>query len=265
MVGLDLASEASSGAAFSWDEGAWAWPHGHGRHATPRRHVVVVDFGVKRNILRSLVTIGARVSVVAARSSAGEILALKPDGVVLSNGPGDPAATAEHAAPMIRRLVESGVPVFGICLGHQLLALAMGGRTEKMEQGHHGANHPVKDLATGQVDIVSMNHGFTVARDSLPAGVVRTYVSLFDGTNAGAWRSKADRCSPVQHHPEASPRAYGSPALVCPLRRDDGAGKRQDNIALGSILKGRSGLRAETASRFPWARASRALPRPPDR
>ncbi|HEY1415026.1 MAG TPA: glutamine-hydrolyzing carbamoyl-phosphate synthase small subunit [Caulobacteraceae bacterium] len=203
LVGLDLAKDASAEKPFEWDEGVWSWPHGHGA-GEGKRHVVVVDYGVKRNILRSLVSIGARVSVAPANASAEEILARKPDGIVLSNGPGDPSATAEYAAPVIRKLVESGVPVFGICLGHQMLALALGARTEKMAQGHHGANHPVQDLATGQVEIVSMNHGFTVARDSLPANLKETHVSLFDGTNAGLAIDGRPVFS-VQHHPEASP------------------------------------------------------------
>jgi len=205
LVGLDLAKDASAEKPFDWAEGGWSWPQGFGHgEGDDRRHVVVVDYGVKRNILRSLVSIGARVSVAPATASAHEILARKPDGVVLSNGPGDPAATAEYAAPVIRGLIESGVPVFGICLGHQLLALALGATTQKMDQGHHGANHPVKDLATSQVEIVSMNHGFTVARESLPAGLSETHVSLFDGSNAGLILDGKPVFS-VQHHPEASP------------------------------------------------------------
>jgi carbamoyl-phosphate synthase small subunit len=163
-----------------------------------------MDFGVKRNILRALASQGAKVTVVPATTSAEDILARKPDGVMLSNGPGDPAATGQYAVPEIRKLVESGIPLFGICLGHQMLALALGARTEKMEQGHHGANHPVKDLITGKVEIVSMNHGFTVSRESLPEGVEETHVSLFDGTNAGIALSGRPVFS-VQHHPEASP------------------------------------------------------------
>ena len=204
LEGLDLAKDASSETPFSWEEGGWRWPHGHGAAAGGGRHVVVIDYGVKRNILRSLVSIGARVTVAPAGATAKEILAQSPDGIVLSNGPGDPAATAEYAAPVIRDLVASGVPVFGICLGHQLLALAMGAKTQKMDQGHHGANHPVKELATGQVEIVSMNHGFTVERESLPARLAETHVSLFDGTNAGLILEGKPVFS-VQHHPEASP------------------------------------------------------------
>lgn len=204
LEGLDLAKDASSLQSLDWDEGAWSWPDGHASAAKGARHVVVVDYGVKRNILRSLVSIGARVTVVPATESAAQILARKPDGVVLSNGPGDPAATAAYAAPVIRDLIAARVPLFGICLGHQLLALAMGAKTIKMDQGHHGANHPVKDLATGQVEIVSMNHGFTVAREGLPGGLIETHVSLFDGSNAGLAIADSPVFS-VQHHPEASP------------------------------------------------------------
>ena len=205
LVGQDLASAATCTQSFEFTEGLWSWPEGYAAASpSPKFHVVVVDYGVKRNILRSLNAIGARVSVVPATTSAEDILARKPDGVLLSNGPGDPAATAKYAAPEIEALVKSGTPVFGICLGHQMLALALGARTVKMEQGHHGANHPVKDLQTGKVEIVSMNHGFTVDRDSLPTGVIETHVSLFDGTNAGIALSGA-KVFGVQHHPEASP------------------------------------------------------------
>jgi carbamoyl-phosphate synthase small subunit len=205
LVGLDLAKDASCLQPFVWEEGLWSWEDGYARPgAKPKYEVVVVDYGVKRNILRALTSVGARATVVPASTSAEDILARKPDGVLLSNGPGDPAATGEYAVPEIRKLVESGKPVFGICLGHQMLSLALGARTVKMDQGHHGANHPVKDLTTGKVEIVSMNHGFTVDRDSLPEPVVETHVSLFDGTNAGiALRDKP--VFSVQHHPEASP------------------------------------------------------------
>jgi carbamoyl-phosphate synthase small subunit len=205
LVGLDLAKDASCLQPFVWDEGLWSWPEGYaGPDKSPTYEVVVVDYGVKRNILRALASIGARATVVPATASAAEILARKPDGVLLSNGPGDPAATGEYAVPEIRKLAESGVPLFGICLGHQMLALALGAQTVKMEQGHHGANHPVKDLTTGKVEIVSMNHGFTVERESLPAAVQETHVSLFDGTNAGLAVEGRPIFS-VQHHPEASP------------------------------------------------------------
>ena len=205
LEGLDLAKDASCLQPFVFDEGLWEWGQGYGKPGdAPKYEVVVVDFGVKRNILRALTSVGARATVVPATTSAEEVLARKPDGVLLSNGPGDPAATGEYAVPEIRKLVESGVPLFGICLGHQMLSLALGARTVKMEQGHHGANHPVKDLTTGKVEIVSMNHGFTVDRDSLPAPVVETHVSLFDGTNAGIALKDRPVFS-VQHHPEASP------------------------------------------------------------
>ncbi len=204
LVGLDLAKDATCRQAFTWEEGLYSWPEGYARPAQDRHHVVVMDFGVKRNILRALASLGAKVTVVPATTSAEDILARRPDGVMLSNGPGDPAATGQYAVPEIRKLVESGIPLFGICLGHQMLALALGARTEKMEQGHHGANHPVKDLTTGKVEIVSMNHGFTVSRESLPVGVEETHVSLFDGTNAGIALAGRPVFS-VQHHPEASP------------------------------------------------------------
>jgi carbamoyl-phosphate synthase small subunit len=205
LVGLDLAKDASCLQPFVYGEGLWTWGEGYDKPAeTPKYEVVVVDYGVKRNILRALTSVGARATVVPASTTAEEILARKPDGVLLSNGPGDPAATGEYAVPEIRKLVESGTPLFGICLGHQMLSLALGAKTVKMEQGHHGANHPVKDLTTGKVEIVSMNHGFTVDRDSLPEPVVETHVSLFDGTNAGI-ALKDKPVFSVQHHPEASP------------------------------------------------------------
>ena len=202
--GADLAKDASCRQAFEWTEGPWSWPGGYAKAAEARYHVVVVDYGVKRNILRSLVGIGARVTVVPGQTSADDILARKPDGVMLSNGPGDPAATAVWAAAEIRALAASGTPLLGICLGHQLLALALGAKTIKMDQGHHGANHPVKDLTTGKVEIVSMNHGFTVNREGLPPDLVETHVSLFDGSNAGLALNDRPVFS-VQHHPEASP------------------------------------------------------------
>ena len=205
LVGLDLAKEATCLQPFTFDEGLWSWPEGYARpRPEPKFEVVVLDYGIKRNILRALTSIGARATVLPASTTAEEVLARNPDGIMLSNGPGDPAATGEYAVPEIRKLVDSGKPVFGICLGHQMLALALGAKTAKMDQGHHGANHPVKDLTTGKVEIVSMNHGFTVDRDSLPEPVQETHVSLFDGSNAGIALKDRPVFS-VQHHPEASP------------------------------------------------------------
>jgi len=182
----------------------WAWPDGFSELENPEFHVVAIDYGLKRNILRCLANAGARVTVVPAATSAEDILARNPDGVFLSNGPGDPSATAEYAVPEIRKLAESGVPLFGICLGHQLLALALGAKTVKMHQGHHGANHPVKDHTTSKVEIVSMNHGFAVDGNSLPEVVEETHVSLFDDSNCGL-RLAGKPVFSVQHHPEASP------------------------------------------------------------
>ncbi|HAK62035.1 MAG TPA: carbamoyl phosphate synthase small subunit [Alphaproteobacteria bacterium] len=204
LEGMDLAIRVSGNQTATWDETLWQWDKGYGRQNQPRFHVVAVDFGAKRNILRCLASTGCRITLVHAKTTAEEILDLQPDGVFLSNGPGDPAATGEYAVPMIRKLVNSGKPVFGICLGHQMLALALGARTGKMLQGHHGANHPVKDLTTGKVEITSMNHGFTVLRDTLPKDVAETHISLFDGTNCGiALRDRP--VFSVQFHPEASP------------------------------------------------------------
>jgi carbamoyl-phosphate synthase small subunit len=205
LVGLDLAPDVTTAQTHEARATRWEWPDGYGELAEPRFTVVVLDYGVKQNILRCLASVGARCLVLPASATADEVLAHKPDGVVLSNGPGDPAATAAAGAgATIRGVVESGTPVLGICLGHQMLALALGAKTLKMPQGHHGANHPVKDLATGKVEIVSMNHGFAVDRDSLPAGVVETHVSLFDGTNCGIAVTGKPVFS-VQHHPEANP------------------------------------------------------------
>jgi carbamoyl-phosphate synthase small subunit len=204
MEGLDLAREVTAGQSYSWDETQWSWGEGYGREDSPQFHIVAIDYGLKRNILRCLATQGCKVTVLPASATADDVLARKPDGVFLSNGPGDPAAMSSYAVPAIKGIVNSGVPVFGICLGHQLLALALGAKTHKMHQGHHGANHPVKDFTTGKVEITSMNHGFAVDRDSLPASVEETHVSLFDGSNCGI-RVKDRPIFSVQYHPEASP------------------------------------------------------------
>jgi carbamoyl-phosphate synthase small subunit len=204
LVDLDLAKEVTSGQSSVWTETDWHWGEGFGEQKAPSFHVVAVDYGVKRNILRLIAGLGARVTVVPATSTADDVLALKPDGIFLSNGPGDPAATGVYSVPMIQALLKTGIPMFGICLGHQMLALAVGAKTTKMHQGHHGANHPVKDFTTGKVEIVSMNHGFAVDSDTLPEGVEETHVSLFDGSNCGIAITGKPVFS-VQHHPEASP------------------------------------------------------------
>jgi len=202
--GMDLVPMVTCGQRFTWDETPWAWDKGYGRQENPEFHVVAIDYGIKRNILRLLAETGCKVTVVPATTSAEEILALKPDGVFLSNGPGDPAETGKYAVPVIRAMIDRSVPTFGICLGHQMLGLALGGRTVKMHQGHHGANHPVKDLTTGKVEITSMNHGFAVDKESLPKNVEQTHVSLFDGSNCGL-ALKDKPVFSVQYHPEASP------------------------------------------------------------
>ncbi|NHT76457.1 glutamine-hydrolyzing carbamoyl-phosphate synthase small subunit [Rhizobiaceae bacterium CRRU44] len=206
LEGLDLAKVATSGQSSVWSEKPWVWNEETATLTADaaKYHVVCIDYGVKRNILRLFTGLDCKVTVVPATTSKDDVLALNPDGVFLSNGPGDPAATGEYAVPVIRELIETDIPVFGICLGHQMLGLALGGKTEKMHQGHHGANHPVKDHTTGKVEIVSMNHGFAVDSASLPAGVEETHVSLFDGTNCGL-RLSGKPVFSVQHHPEASP------------------------------------------------------------
>ncbi len=204
MSGLDLVPAVTTAQRVSWDETSWVLGKGYGKRADVKRRVVAIDYGVKRNILRLLADRDCDVVVLPATASAADVLALDPDGIFLSNGPGDPAATAEYAVPVIRDLLESRVPLFGICFGHQLLGLAAGGRTIKMTQGHHGANHPVKDVTTSKVEIVSMNHGFAVDRESLPENVRETHVSLFDGSNCGIALTDRPAFS-VQHHPEASP------------------------------------------------------------
>jgi carbamoyl-phosphate synthase small subunit len=206
LEGLDLAKEATSGQSSRWSEKPWVWNEGYSElaEADARYHVVCLDYGVKRNILRLFAGLDCKVTVMPATTSTEEVLAQKPDGIFLSNGPGDPAATGTYAVPVIKDLLGTDIPLFGICLGHQMLGLALGGKTAKMHQGHHGANHPVKDHTTGKVEIVSMNHGFAVDSKSLPQGVEETHISLFDGTNCGL-RVSGKPVFSVQHHPEASP------------------------------------------------------------
>jgi carbamoyl-phosphate synthase small subunit len=204
LEGMDLAREVSCRQTYEWDETLWAWPGGTGRQAAPRHHVVAVDYGAKRNILRCLAAAGCRVTVVPASATAEDILRHRPDGVFLSNGPGDQAATAEYAVPTLRGVLDSGLPLFGICLGHQLLALTLGAKTYKLARGHRGANQPVKELATGKVEITSQNHGFAVDAATLPASVRVTHTSLFDGSNEGFACTDRPVFS-VQYHPEASP------------------------------------------------------------
>ena len=204
IEGADLAAVVSCPAPYSWSETTWRWGEGHGAVDNPEFKVVAIDYGAKRNIMRCLADVGCDITIVPADTPADEIIRLGPDGVFLSNGPGDPAATGEYAVPVIREILKTDIPVFGICLGHQMLALALGARTEKMAQGHHGANHPVKDLTTGKVEITSMNHGFTVARDTFPEDLEETHISLFDGTNCGL-SVKGRPVFSVQYHPEASP------------------------------------------------------------
>ena len=201
--GMDLVPAVGATQRYDWDETSWTLESGYGRRLETRFHVVAVDYGVKRNILRLLNDCGCSVTVVPATATAEEILALRPDGVFLSNGPGDPAATGEYAVPVIRALIDKK-PVFGICLGHQMLGLAVGAKTKKMHQGHHGANHPVKDETTGKVEITSMNHGFAVDKATLPAHAKQTHVSLFDGSNCGI-ELEGKPVFSVQYHPEASP------------------------------------------------------------
>ncbi|HEY0122623.1 MAG TPA: glutamine-hydrolyzing carbamoyl-phosphate synthase small subunit [Rhizobium sp.] len=206
LEGLDLAKVATSGQSSQWSQTPWIWNEGYGelKAGDAKYHIVCLDYGVKRNILRLFAGLDCKVTVLPATASTDDVLALKPDGIFLSNGPGDPAATGEYAVPVIQDLLKTDIPLFGICLGHQMLGLALGAKTAKMHQGHHGANHPVKDHTTGKVEIVSMNHGFAVDSNSLPEGVEETHVSLFDGTNCGL-RLSGKPVFSVQHHPEASP------------------------------------------------------------
>ncbi|MEL6647850.1 MAG: glutamine-hydrolyzing carbamoyl-phosphate synthase small subunit [Pseudomonadota bacterium] len=204
LEGLDLAKDVTCAQSYRWDEMRWAWPEGYTRQTDPKYKVVAVDYGAKRNILRCLASAGCDVTVLPATATTDDVMAHSPDGVFLSNGPGDPAATGEYAVPMIQGVLENEVPIFGICLGHQMLALALGANTVKMNHGHHGANHPVKEVETGKVEITSMNHGFAVDSQTLPKGVLETHVSLFDGSNCGI-RVADKPVFSVQHHPEASP------------------------------------------------------------
>jgi carbamoyl-phosphate synthase small subunit len=201
---MDLAREVTCAQSYRWNEMRWAWPEGYVRRAGAGRRVVAIDYGAKRNILRCLASAGCEVTVLPASATAEDVLALNPEGVFLSNGPGDPAATGAYAVPMIQGVLKTDLPLFGICLGHQMLALALGAKTIKMNHGHHGANHPVKDLTTGKVEITSMNHGFAVDAQTLPKGVTETHVSLFDGSNCGIALKNRPVFS-VQYHPEASP------------------------------------------------------------
>ncbi|MDO5642102.1 MAG: glutamine-hydrolyzing carbamoyl-phosphate synthase small subunit [Paracoccus sp. (in: a-proteobacteria)] len=213
LVGLDLAREVTTRQSYHWQGGLWSWP---GEFAPPATgnpfKVVALDYGAKRNILRSLVSAGADVTVLPATATADDVLAHNPEGVFLSNGPGDPEATGEYAVPMIRALLERDLPIFGICLGHQMLALALGARTVKMSHGHHGANHPVREVETGKVEITSMNHGFAVDAQTLPEGVRETHISLFDGSNCGIAVDGKPVFS-VQYHPEAAPGPQDSAYL----------------------------------------------------
>tara|TARA_R110002124_G_scaffold114535_48_gene269727 strand:- start:6000 stop:7214 length:1215 start_codon:yes stop_codon:yes gene_type:complete len=234
LEGLDLAKEVTTAQTYKWDQTGWVWNEGYGTLDDPQFHVVAIDYGAKRNILRCLADQGARVTVVPATATAEEIMAHKPDGIFLSNGPGDPAATGVYAVPTIKTLMETGKPVFGICLGHQLLGLALGATTSKMHQGHHGANHPVKDLTTGKVEITSMNHGFAVDKASLPAGVTETHISLFDQSNAGLSVDGKPVFS-VQYHPEASPGPRDSHYLFTRflnhVRTQNGVATRPEYVA----------------------------------
>lgn len=230
LEGLDLAKDVSTRQTYTWDETPWVWNEGFGKQEDGQHHIVAMDFGVKRNILRLLAAQNCKVTVVPATASADEILGHEPDGIFLSNGPGDPAATGDYAVPEIQKLVDSGKPVFGICLGHQMLAIALGAKTEKMHQGHHGANHPVMDHTTDKVEITSMNHGFAVARDSLPDTLEETHISLFDQTNCGI-RLKDKPVFSVQYHPEASPGPQDSHYLFTRFINHVRAAKGQEQIA----------------------------------
>lgn len=224
MEGLDLAKVVTAEKSYKWTEGEWSLTHRSSGAKPKSYNVVAVDYGIKRNILRCLVSRGCNVTVVPAKTSAKEILSYKPDGVFLSNGPGDPAATGVYATPMLQELLVSNIPIFGICLGHQLLAQALGGKTKKMAQGHRGANHPVKNHITGAVEITSQNHGFAVLADSLPKGVTVTHTSLFDGSVEGV-RVEGKPIFSVQYHPESSPGPHDSACLFDEFVKNMGAGR----------------------------------------
>lgn len=204
IEGADLAKEVSCKENYNWNETLWSLDKGYGSSVSDALHILAIDYGAKRNILRCLANTGAKITVVSAQTSAEEILKLNPDGIFLSNGPGDPSATGKYSVPIIRALLDADLPIFGICLGHQMLTLALGGRTSKMKLGHRGANHPVKNLETGKVEITSQNHGFEVIEGSLPDNVEVTHLSLFDNSNEGI-RVKNKPVFSVQYHPEASP------------------------------------------------------------
>ncbi len=212
LNGLELAADVSTHHDYSWNQTRWRWGEGYNEATSTQFHVVAIDFGQKLNILRSLASRGCKVTVVPAKTKAREILALKPDGIFVSNGPGDPAATGQYALRTLRELIDASLPVFGICLGHQLVALALGAHTEKMHQGHRGANHPVKNQLSGMVEITSQNHGFVVTQNSLPEDVEVTHLSLFDGTIEGL-RHREKPVFSVQYHPESSPGPHDSQYL----------------------------------------------------
>ena len=204
LEGMDLAKDVTTLQTYGWDQGLWKLGSGYAEPAKGSKKVVAIDYGIKHNILRNLVDVGCDVTIVSATATFEEIMAHAPDGLFLSNGPGDPAATGVYAVPVIKQWLDTKKPLFGICLGHQMLGLAVGAKTEKMHQGHRGANHPVKRLSDGAVEITSMNHGFAVDADTLPANAKATHISLFDGSNCGFELADQPAFS-VQYHPEASP------------------------------------------------------------